>query len=368
MNIALASPDIGEEEIDLVTKVLRSGMLIQGKYVAALEEKIATFVGVKHAIAVSNGTATLHLILMAMGIGPGDEVIVPAFSYVASANAVELVGARPIFVDIEHGYYNVNPHLIEERLTERTKAIMVVHEFGLAANMNPILEISQRRNIPIIEDAACALGAAVHGRKTGSMGLAGSFSFHPRKAITCGEGGVVTTNDDELAESIRVLRNHGISYINGKMDFIAAGLNYRMTDFQAAMILPQLERLPIIIEKRSVLADQYSSLLSRTNFLLPINPDGYIHSWQTFHILLKKDLNRDKLIEKLVKCGIGTNYGAQCIPATTYYQSKYRIDLGLFPCAMSAYENGLAIPLYEKLNLGHIKYISEQLIHHTHVA
>lgn len=366
--IPLASPNIGEEEIKLVNEVLLSGMLVQGKFVMELEDLVAKEIGVKHAICVSNGTATLHLILLALGIGPGDEVIVPAFSYIATANVVELVGATPVFVDIEERTFNINPKLIEASVTSRTKAIIVVHEFGLSADMDQIQAIVNQYQIPLIEDAACALGAEYKTKKTGSFGIAGSFSLHPRKAITSGEGGIVTTNDDYLAEKIRVLRNHGLNYQNGKMDFIEAGFNYRMTDIQAALVIPQFKRLPEIIKKRNQLAQLYHSYIDSDSILLPFVPEGHLHTWQTFHLISSSSEQRDFLIKELNQLGIGSNYGAQCIPATTFYLEKYHCDLSKYPNAMIAFQRGLALPLYEKLDMSDIEYITYYLNQLTHVA
>src|SRR5688572_498401 len=224
--IPLASPDINDEDIGEVVRVLKSGMLVQGPEVENLEKRIAEFIGVKHCIAASNGTATLHLSLIAMGIGPGDEVIVPAFSYIATANVVELVGATSVFVDIDIETFNIKTGDIERAITSRTKAIIVVHEFGLSADISRIKSIADKKGIPVIEDAACALGATQHDKQVGSFGQVGSFSLHPRKAISSGEGGLITTDDDELAEKLKILRNHGIKMLNGKMDFVAAGFNY----------------------------------------------------------------------------------------------------------------------------------------------
>ena len=186
--IPLMIPDIQQQDIDAVVKVLQSGMLIQGAKVKELENNIAKYLGVKHAIAVANGTASLHLALIALGIGKGDEVIVPAFSYIATANVVELVGATPIFVDIDIKTFNINTNLIEKAITAKTKAILPVHEFGLACDITKVCELAKKHNLLVIEDAACALGARENGKFTGTFGNVGSFSFHPRKAVTSGEG------------------------------------------------------------------------------------------------------------------------------------------------------------------------------------
>lgn len=360
--IPLASPDINDSDIREVVRVLKSGMLVQGPEVEQLEKKIASFIGVEHCIAASNGTATLHLSLIAMGIGPGDEVIVPAFSYVATANVVELVGATCVFVDIDIETFNINADAIERAITPKTKAVIVVHEFGLSAEISTIRSIADKHQIPVIEDAACALGATHHEKNVGSFGKAGSFSLHPRKAISSGEGGLITTDDAALSEKLRILRNHGIRMKDGKMDFVAAGFNYRMTDFQAVLVTSQLKRLPDILKIKSELADVYFEELDPTRIQLPSIPSGSKHTWQTFHVLLPDDLDQMKVISQLRSHGIGTNYGAQCIPDQTYYKAKYKLDCAAtFPNALRSYRKGLALPIYEKLSPADIKYISQQL-------
>lgn len=361
--IPLMSPNITEQDIEAAVSVLRSGMLVQGENVAALEGEVAEYLQVKNVVAVSNGTATLHLALIALSIGVGDEVIVPAFSYVATANVVEIVGAKCVFVDVKRDTFNIDVSQIEQAITPRTKAIIPVHEFGLACDISDLMKIAQKRNLYVIEDAACALGATENGKFVGTFGDVGSFSLHPRKAVTSGEGGLLTTNDDELAEKFRVLRNHGIETRDGKMDFIAAGFNYRMTDFQAALVRGQFARLEEIIAYRNELAEVYfENLQNATEISLPALAENKNHTWQTFHSVLGEDLNRGAFIEKLRDKGIGTNYGAQCIPHQTYYRGKYNLNCEkLFPNALRAERQGLALPIYEKLAPSQIEFVAESL-------
>lgn len=361
--IPLMSPNITDEDIEAVAKVLRSGNLVQGENVAALEKEIAGYLNVKNAVAVSNGTASLHLALLALGIGAGDEVIVPAFSYPATANVVEIVGARCVFVDVERETFNIDVSQIEQVITPRTKAIIPVHEFGLACDISDLMKIAEKHDLFVIEDAACALGATENKKQVGTFGQIGSFSLHPRKAVTSGEGGILTTDDDELAEKFRVLLNHGIQTKNGKMDFVAAGLNYRMTDFQAALVRGQFARLEKIIERRNELARVYfEELAGNEKLQLPFVPENKRHIFQTFHVVVGDEINRDDLIEKLKKCGIGTNYGAQCIPFQTFYREKYNLNSEkLFPNALRAFQKGLALPLYEKLKPEQIRFVAENL-------
>jgi perosamine synthetase len=360
--IPLARPDIREEDISLVADVLRSGMLVQGEYVQRLEDAFAKYHEVKHAIAVSNGTATLHLALKVLGIGEGDEVILPALSYVATANVVELVGATCVFVDVDERTFNIDVARIEEKITSRTKAIIPVHEFGLACDIQNVSSIADKHGIPIIEDAACALGARQHGKLVGTFGVLGSFSLHPRKSITAGEGGILLTNDDALATKLRRLRNHGIQMENGRMNFVDAGFNYRMTDFQAALAWSQFQRLELILRYKNDLACSYFSRLRNDKILLPVVPQGRNHTWQTFHLLLADELDQTSAVAFLKQQNIGANYGAQCIPAQTYYRHKYGLDARvLFPNAYRAFTKGLAIPIYERLAKEDILYIAQTI-------
>jgi perosamine synthetase len=361
--IRLMVPDIQQQDIDAVVAVLRSGRLIQGAKVEELENNIAKYLGIKHAIAVSSGTATLHLVLTALGIGKGDEVIVPAFSYIATANVIELVGAKPVFVDIDSSY-NIDNNLIEQAITPVTKAIIPVHEFGLACDIREICETAKKFNLKVIEDAACALGATQNGKFAGTFGNVGSFSFHPRKAITSGEGGMLVTNDDELAKKLRILRNHGIEIQNGRIEFVAAGFNYRLTDIQAALVNSQFQRMESILDYKGELANIYFNRLSRTREIqLPEVFQNKRHTWQSFHLMLDNSINRNEFIKDFRKKGVETNYGAQCMPYQKYFQEKYKLNCEeLFPNALRAYKNGLILPLYGKLGPSDIINISEMLI------
>ena len=272
--IPLSSPDIRDEDIDQVVAVLRTGMLVQGPHVAGLEGLIRALVGTREAVAVSSGTATLHLALLALGIGPGDEVIVPAFSHVATANVVELSGARPVFVDVDLETFDIDTRQIPGKVSPRTRAIVPVHEFGLMCDMEEVMRLAARHRLHVVEDAACALGARRGGANAGSLGIFGSFSLHPRKAITCGEGGVLTTNDAGLGSAVRALRNHGIDPDRPGMDFVVAGFNYRMTDFQAALAASQLPRLESAIGRRNEIAGIYRRLLRDCSHAAPVGAPG----------------------------------------------------------------------------------------------
>jgi dTDP-4-amino-4,6-dideoxygalactose transaminase len=360
--IPLASPDIQEQDIQEVVDVLKTGMLVQGKKVAELEANISNYVESNYVTAVSNGTATMHLALVTLGIGKGDEVIVPALSYVATANVVELVGATPVFVDVEIDSFNIDASLIEAAITPKTKAIIPVHEFGLPCDIEAIMKIANAHNLYVIEDAACALGASQNGKFVGTFGDFGSFSLHPRKAISSGEGGLITCQKPELAKKVQILRNHGIDIIDGKMEFVEAGFNYRMTDFQAALVNSQLARLKETLNYKNELANEYQTLITNPKIKVPNCPTDRVHTWQTYHVLIDPSINRDELIKTLREKGIGTNYGAQNIPDQIYYKNKYNHNAAIaFPNANRAYKEGLAIPLYEKLNSADISYIAAEL-------
>jgi perosamine synthetase len=360
--IPLASPDIQPEDIKALTDVLITGMLVQGANVAALEKTTAAYLKQGHVVAASNGTATMHLSLVALGIGRGDEVIVPAFSYIATANVVELVGAKPVFVDIDLATFNIDVSKIEAAITKKTKAIIPVHEFGLACDITAIMQLAKAHHLFVIEDAACALGAKQGEQFAGTFGDAGSFSLHPRKAISSGEGGLLAIKDKQLAHQISVLRNHGIDMIDGVMEFVTPGFNYRMTDFQAALVNNQFKRLQYILDYKQQLAEIYFNEIKNPKIQLPLVPKDRNHTWQTFHVLLDKSIDRNQTIELLKTRNIGTNYGAQCMPAQKYFQQTYKLDCAkLYPNALLAYKQGLAIPIYEKLTVDNISYIANQI-------
>ncbi|RMG43471.1 MAG: DegT/DnrJ/EryC1/StrS family aminotransferase [Methanobacteriota archaeon] len=347
--IPIVKPSIDEGDIARAVHVLRSGNLVQGKYVQELENCIADYIGVPYAVAVSSGTAGLHLCLVCLGVGVGDEVIVPAFSFVATANVVELVGATPVFVDIDPNTCNIDAGLIEEKINNRTKAIIVVHEFGRPADMNTIMRIAEREKIPVIEDAACALGSEWEGRKVGAIATAGMFSFHPRKVVTSGEGGVVVTNNSELACRMKSLRNHGLTSTKEGVKLSCAGFNYRLTDFQAAMLLGQIERLEEALELRSEIASYYGEELSDLPIKTPPMGDKDKIAWQSYHVILRKEEEQNKFFSYLKRNGIESNIGAQCIPMQDFYRNKYGYCPGDYAGAETAYKRGAVLPIYEKL-------------------
>jgi len=362
--IKLSKPDIRDEDIARTVEVLRSGMLVQGDNVVAFERRLSEFADLPYVVTVSSGTAALHLVLKALSIGPGDTVIAPAFTFPATANVIEAVGAETALCDVDDTSYVVTPELIAERIAslqnKRIKAVMVVHEFGYPARIAEITEICRKNQILLIEDAACALGTVADGKHPGFYGDAACFSFHPRKAITTGEGGAVMTRRRDIADKIAALRNHGIYYGQNGMDFRDAGLNYRLTDFQAALALGQLERFNDELSRRHELATLYKSELYQINGLtLPDIPSG--HSLQSFMVMLDAAVSRKKLISALLENGIQTNLGAQALNCLTYYQRKYGLNEDSCPVATCLYNSGMVLPLYGSLTVNDIQSICKTL-------
>lgn len=360
--IRLCEPEIDELELKAVTEVLKSGYLVQGKYVQRFEERIEEYLGVEHAIAVSNGTAALHLALISSGIGPGDEVLVPDFTFPATANAVELVGAKPIFIDICLDTCNIDTTKIESRINKKTKAIIPVHEFGLAANLGDITAIGEKHGICVIEDAACALGTKFSNYFVGTKSNIGCFSLHPRKAITTGEGGIITTNNNETASKIRILRNHGISSADKSIDFITAGFNYRLTDIQGAIGCAQIDKLDSIILKRTQLASLYFEGLKENKHLqLPVAANDNEHIFQTYHVIVDDCFDRDTLIRNLKESGIECNYGAYSLHTLSYYRNKYSYDSSEYTNSLTAYKHGLALPLHSRMSQRDAEYVIDKV-------
>lgn len=359
--IRLARPTIEDDDLDAVKEVLGSGLLVQGARVAAFETELSRYVGTQHAVVVSNGTAALHLSLLALGVGPGDLVAVTAYSWPATANVIELCGATPLFLDIDPRTFNLDPNRLDEALAQvaarpagspRVRAVIPVHAFGQVADVAAILEIANRYEVPVIEDAACALGARFVGRPAGTWGRLGCFSFHPRKAITTGEGGVVVTDDAALARRVRVLRNHGQEPGVSPSDFVAPGFNYRMTEFQAALGSSQLKKIDRLIAARRRLAAGYGRLLQRTSVVPPFVTEGAEHVYQSYVTTLPADVaaRRAELIRDLMRRGVETTIGTWHMPMTTYFRTRYGFSPGDFPATDRVFVASLALPIHEALS------------------
>ena len=357
----ISLPVTGEQEWHALKEPLKTGWLTAGPKVRAFEDAFAERHKVKHAIAVTSATTALHLALVALDIKPGDEVIVPAFTWVSTANVVLYQGAEVVFCDIDPKTFNIDPVKLKEKISYRTKAIMVVHLFGLCAPIDEIKSIAGQ--IPIIEDGACAAGSAYKGVPAGGLGKMGCFSFHPRKSITTGEGGMITTNDDELGEKLQILRNHGASISeeqrhNGAKpyllpDFNALGYNYRMTDLQGAIGEVQLKKLDSFIEERAQWADFYKSELSDVTWLsLPEFSSDYKHGWQSFVLIVdeeKAPYSRNEIMEKLQEKGISTRPGTHAVHMLGFYKQKYNIQPQDYPGAQIANDKSISIPLHNRM-------------------
>lgn len=366
--IPIAKPCFGPEELEAIRGPLDSGWIAQGPRVLELEQRIGAYVGVSHAAACSSGTTALHLAVSALKAGPGDEVVVPAFTWVSTPNAVELAGARPVFCDIELDDFAASASQMSAAAGPRTVGFLPVHLFGLCAAIDAIAQEASGRGLWVVEDAACALGATFQGRHAGSFGAAGCFSFHPRKSITMGEGGMVTTSDVSLDARVRKLRNLGMSRgawvqenVPGEPDFDEMGFNYRLTDLQAAIGVVQMTRLESILEAKRRLASRYSRMLGGLEGLrLPKTPAGRSHAWQSYVCLVGETgpssdsppdakAKRDAIIRRLAATGVAARPGTHAPVLLPYYARKYGLRPEDFPNAVLADRTSLALPLYPQM-------------------
>lgn len=373
-NIQISLPATGDDEWHAVKDSITTGWLTQGPKVAEFEKAFAEKHKVKNALATTSCTTGLHLILASLEIGPGDEVLVPAFTWVATASVIVYCGATPVFVDIDPKTFNINPSEISKKVTKKTKAIIVVHLFGLCSDMDEIKNILPK-NIKIIEDCACASGAIYKGKYAGTLGDAGAFSFHPRKSITTGEGGMITTDNDSIAEIANILRNHGASiseeqrHIGSKPymlpDFNLLGFNYRMTDLQGSIGLVQLAKLDSFIDERHKSAVNYINELSKIDWLrMPSLPDDGIHAWQAFVTYVNPDIapySRNHIMEILHDRGISTRPGTHAVHMLGYYKNRFNIDQNNYPGARDANNNSMAIPLHNKMTNEDYSYVINEL-------
>ena len=350
--IRLTVPSIDEGDLRAVAEVLRTGFLVQGKQVAQFEEAVAQYAGTEFAVALANCTSALHLALLALEVGPGDQVAVPTYSWPATANAIVLCGARPVFIDIDRSTYTMDPERLETALAkERFKAILPVHAFGGMADLERIGGIAAKFGVPVVEDAACALGSTLRERRAGSWGTMGCFSFHPRKAITTGEGGMVVSNDGVLVRKVRALRNHGQDPDAPGPDFILPGYNLRMTEFQAALGSSQMTKLERVIEARRERAAGYDDLLRGSPFTPPAALAASRHVYQSYVIQLPRTAaaRRTEIIAELRREGIETSIGTYHMPMTKWLREQGSHAPGDFPVTDDVAARSLALPLYEGL-------------------
>lgn len=364
MKIPLSSPDITESEIEAVTAVLRTSRLSLGPQMEAFECAMADYVGVPHAVAVSSGTAGLHLCIRALGIGEGDEVIVPSFTFIAAANAIRYEGAQPVFVDIDDESLNMSPASIERAITRKTRAIMVVHTFGRPAEMKDIVEIAQRHQLLVIEDACEAIGAMYKGHKAGSFGDVAVFGFYPNKQITTGEGGMVVTPRPELAEHIRALRNQGRYDSADWLQHAELGYNYRLSEINSALGLAQLTRIDAILQQREKVARQYQQLLADVDgLILPaIDVPGTRISWFVYVVRLDTrftEADRDTIVATLTNAGIGCGRYFAPIHLQPSY-TTWRNSAAL-PVTEAQASRTIALPFFNRITEDEITQVSDTL-------
>ena len=390
MKIPIARTELIEEDLKSVLNPLKSGWLVQGPMVKEFEDKWSDFVGCKHSIAVTSCTSALFLSLAALDFGPEDEAIVPAFTWISTANVVEHLGGKVKFAEIDLNTFNIDLESIEKLITKKTKAIIPVHLFGLAANIEKIVEIAKKNNLLVIEDAACGFGAYYKNKHVGTFGDTGCFSFHPRKSITTGEGGMITTDNDDLVKKIRKLRDHGASMTDlqrhlGPRPYLLAdhpyaGYNFRMTDIQAALGSSQMNRAKEIVSERQKIAMNYINALKETKWLkVPNIPRDFSHGFQSFACLFMPEeidnalkfrdfskieeikLKRNKFMEYLLEKGISTRPATHAVHMLSFYKNKYNIHPQDFPISLVANDCSISIPLFHGLKDDEQTYIIENI-------
>ena len=365
MNIPITKPFLGKEEEEAAASAIRSGWVSQGPLVKEFEDRFADYVGAKYAIATTSCTTALHSGLAISGIGPGDEVVVPSLSFIATANAVVHAGATPVFADIDPETCNITAGTVEAVITSRTKAVMPVHQMGLPVDLEPIAALCRERGLILIEDAACAIGSEYKGKRIGGHGNIACFSFHPRKIITTGEGGMITTDDPETAVRLRRFRHHGMSVSDIERHtadriiieaYPEIGFNYRMTDIQAAIGLEQMKKLDMIIGRRRDVALDYDKALGLIPWLrIPKVPTYAFHNYQSYwiEILEASPISRDDLMQYLLDKGIATRRGIMAI----HREECYGLRRTFLPSTERLADNALLLPLYPLMTIQESEYV-----------
>ena len=360
----MAKPYINEEEEKLVLEVLRSGTLSIGPKIEEFEKRFSEMLGAKYACAVSNGTVGLHLALIACGIKEGDEVITSPFSFVASANVILYMGAKPVFTDVDPTTFNIDPKEIEKKINPKTKAILPVHIFGQSADMERIMALASRHNLKVIEDACESVMAEYKGKKVGTFGDAAAFSFYPNKQMTTGEGGMITTNDKKIDNLCRSLRNQGRSENMQWLDHQILGYNYRITEMGAALGIGQLKKLAGVIEKRREIAGWYEEEIKKYEDLLsfPKTRADNTHTWFVYVARIKDPkINRDGVINKMAEFGIATKPYLPSIHLFDFYRKKFGFKPGDFPVSEAISNSSVALPFYIGLEKSDTEYICRKL-------
>jgi perosamine synthetase len=370
--IAIAKPYLIEEDAQAAYDTILTGWITQGPKVQEFEEKFASYVGAKYAVAVSNCTTALHLSMIVSGIGEGDEVICPSMSYIATANSIRYVGGIPVFAEVEASTYNLDPSDVELKITSKTKAILLVHQIGLPADIDVFRDLCLRYNLKLIEDAACAAGSSYKGTKIGNHSDLVCFSLHPRKVISTGDGGMITTNRKDYYNRLKLIRQHGMS-INDRVrheskelifeDHIELGYNYRLTDIQAAIGIKQLEKLDWIINERKKLADIYNkSFKDVTFFRLQSSNSDYKTNYQSYCIYLKRDcpITRNMLMKGLLDAGISSRRGVMTTHRETAYLSvNANLKLSI---SEDLQDNSIILPLYVPMLINDIQYVIDTVL------
>ncbi|OFY84468.1 MAG: aminotransferase DegT [Bacteroidetes bacterium RIFCSPLOWO2_12_FULL_35_15] len=372
MKIPVAKPYLTVEEAQSAYDTILTNWVTQGPRVQEFEEKFATYVGSKYAVALSNCTTALHLSMIVAGIKEGDEVICPSMSYIATANSIKYVSATPVFAEVDSTTYNIDVTHAERLITQKTKAILIVHQIGLPADIDAFKEICLKYNLKLIEDAACAAGSSYKGNKIGYHSDLVCFSFHPRKVITTGDGGMITTNNEEYYNRLKLLRQHGMS-VNDRTrhnsttvvreDYLEVGYNYRLTDIQAAVGIKQLEKLDWIIAERRKIAERYNEAFKNIDFIrLPVEPIDYITNWQSYVIYLKANspVKRNDLMQLLLDKCISTRRGVMTAHREIAYKN-YGNNISL-PISENASDNSIVIPLFVPMKDEEVHYVIEQII------
>jgi dTDP-4-amino-4,6-dideoxygalactose transaminase len=383
MSIPITKPFFGAEEREAIAKPLETGWVVQGPYVKAFEQRFGRFTGAPYCAATSSCTTALHLAVAALGLKPGDEVIVPAFTWVATPNVVEYMNATPAFCDVSMHDFNLNVAHLESLVTPRTVGIIPVHLFGLCAEMGAVLSCAKAHGLWVVEDAACGFGATINGKHAGLFGDAGCFSFHPRKSITTGEGGMVTTTREELHTLVSSLRDHGASKTDRERhesagsfllaDYPHLGYNYRLTDVQGALGCAQMDRASALLEQRRRVAGWYQDRLAAVEWLqTPRLPAGYEHGWQSFVCLFRPEdpsieslprlsARRNELMAAMERRGIATRQGTHAPVTQRYYVNKYGFRPQDFPNSAMAEGLSLSLPLYPQMTEADVDLVTDEL-------
>ena len=374
-NLPLSRPTLGEEEIREIIDVIKSGWITSGPRAKRFEEEFSRYVGARHAVAVNSCTAALHLALLAHGIGPGDEVVTSSMTWSATANMIEVTGAKPVFADVDRDTLQVTPETVAAAVTERTRAILPVHFAGQACDLDGLAANATPRGLTIIQDAAHAVGTEFCGRRIGSDGISACFSFHPIKNITTGEGGMITTDSDELAEKLRLLRFHGVNRDAwsryGKVDSpryetVTPGWKYNLSDLQAALGIHQLAKLDGFIQRRTHLAELYHAQIAGIDGVKPLGRavGTSRHAWHLFVVTIEPDrfgCDRDRFMQSMAQHGVGTGLHFSAVHLHDYYRSRYGYASGALPNTEWASDRVVSLPLFPGMSDSDVSRVCEAI-------